>query len=355
MTDTFCILPYIHHHIDVKGRNRLCCYASPNEQLTEFGNKEYVKIRKQMADGQKINQCMKCWNLEEKGQISHRQMSNAKWKHITPNILNTQVLTADYRLTNHCNFACVFCGPHNSSKWSNINNVDTIVHKNEIAIDNSKLQYVYLAGGEPLLVPEFKNFVKAISNKDKTEIVINTNLSRIDNEWIEILQQFKSKCLTVSVDAYGEICEYIRWPLNWQKFEDNCKIVSENDIPIMFNTVMCNLNYFDLDQLLDWMQQYNPVSIGMSSCINPKELNLDILKMNDRHMFIEITKKLLQHPVVKNSVLVQKFLLSQIDNVDVYNKDTKLSNIIDFLYDQDIKKGISINSVDCTFTRMFIK
>lgn len=351
--DTFCILPYIHHHIDVKGRTKLCCFAKSNSKLTSFGNAEYIKLRNEMLDGKKIKDCEYCWKTEAKNQVSHRQKLNAKYKDFETNIHNTDIITVDYRLTNHCNFACVMCNYNSSTKWAILDSIKTPVNEIEIDIATDNLKYVYLAGGEPLIVPKFKQFVKNIKNKDQTEIVINTNLSKLDDEWIDILSQFQTKCLTVSVDAYGKLCEYIRWPLDWKLFESNCNKARDNNIPLMFNTVLCNINYFDTLELLDWMTDYNPVTVGITECVDPIELNFDVLKKHHKNIFIEKTKEFLNHPLTKKNIVLQQFFLSQLAHADSFNQNVEVADTLHFLSLQDRKKNTSLSGVLCAFNNLF--
>lgn len=353
MSDTFCILPYIHHHIDVEGKTRLCCNAKPNPNLKSFGDEEYVSIRQKLNQGEKIIECQKCWDREAKGITSFRQKANAKWQNKIPKLDSKHVLSVDYRLTNHCNFACVFCGPHNSTKWAVLQKKSNILNKTESQIDTEKLEYVYLAGGEPLLVPEFKMFVKNIKNKNQTEIVINTNLSQIDDEWIEILNQFDKKCLTISVDASYQLGEYVRWPMDWKNFENNINKVIHNKISIMFHCVMCNINYLDFDILADWMMQYNPSVVEITECISPYQLNLDILKKYQNSLFVEKTKKFINHKLVNQHMILKKFFISQLSSNKKYDQQASKNATLDFLKQQDSLKQICFSNVKCTFNDCF--
>ena len=351
---TFCVLPYIHHHIDVKKRTRLCCFAEPNPKLESFGNEEYVKLRKEMLQGKKIADCEFCWKTEAKNQVSHRQKLFAKYKNLQTNINNKNIITTDYRFSNHCNFACVMCNHDNSTKWAILDAVNNPVKEMEIDIATDHLKYVYLAGGEPLIVPKFKQFVRNIKNKNHTELVINTNLSKLDEQWIDILSQFKKKCLTVSVDAYGEICEYIRWPMDWKKFVSNCNKARDNNIPIMFNTVLCNINYFDTLKLLDWMTNYNPISVGITECVEPIELNFDVLKKHHNDFFIAKTKEFLNHPLTKKNIVLQQFFLSQLKHANSFDKNVKVADVLHFLSLQDRKKNTSLAGITCAFNDIFL-
>lgn len=353
---TFCILPYIHHHIDVKGTPGLCCIADGgNEKLSEFGNAEYVKIRKLMAEGTRLKECHRCWTAEEQNRISHRQKNNNKWRHIIPELYNKQILSVDYRFSNHCNFACAYCTDGESSKWGVLLGKTNPVTQSAIDIDTANLKYVYLAGGEPLLIPAFRNFCKSIKHKDKTELVINTNLSRIDDEWISILSEFNVKCLNVSVDSYGELGAYMRWPMDWNKFADNVAKVKNNNIPIMFNTLMCNINYLDLDALLDWMHPFDPVAIMMYECVDPKHFNLDLLKKHHPTLFAKATQKFLEHPLTQQHEYMQNFLQSQLDNIYAYDKDVQLTDTLDFMATQNqLKNTKNISEIKCKFSHLFL-
>ena len=92
MTDTFCILPWIHMSITSGGFVRLCCqawgYAVGNNtplsiythSIDEIWNSEYMcDVRQKMLEGKAVKACEGCNNIERKIGNSYRILSNNEW------------------------------------------------------------------------------------------------------------------------------------------------------------------------------------------------------------------------------------------------------------------------------------
>jgi MoaA/NifB/PqqE/SkfB family radical SAM enzyme len=81
--------------------------------------------QQQIIDQQPVKTCHTCYDLErgKKGfnHISDRVFYIRELKNIptdTYQVGRFDLRTVDVRWTNLCNFACVYCGPEFSSKWS---------------------------------------------------------------------------------------------------------------------------------------------------------------------------------------------------------------------------------------------
>jgi molybdenum cofactor biosynthesis enzyme MoaA len=120
---------------------------------------------------------------------------------------NFDLHTVDVRWTNLCNFACVYCGPEFSSKWSTELKIHPKVpdqqqlmdFKNYIYDHAGQLKHVYLAGGEPLLMKE--NLILLEKLNPDANIRINTNLSKVDTRVFEAICEFPNVHWTVSVET----------------------------------------------------------------------------------------------------------------------------------------------------------
>jgi MoaA/NifB/PqqE/SkfB family radical SAM enzyme len=137
---------------------------------------------------------------------------------------------ADLRFRNTCNYACVYCGPLCSSLWAEELNQHDALGKDKIDdliqyyLDNiSKINYLYIAGGEPLLIKENQIILDKLAEVNlNCNISVNTNLSLIKNNKIyETLLKFKSCHWIVSFDDMEDRYNYIRYPGNWNNFYSN--------------------------------------------------------------------------------------------------------------------------------------
>ena len=89
-----------------------------------------IRLKKDLHQGTKAKSCEKCWLAEDNGRISLRQKlngvltKNASTVNKTwidsyfkrkDNFKSEDVLMADVKIGNTCNFACVMCVPEDSS------------------------------------------------------------------------------------------------------------------------------------------------------------------------------------------------------------------------------------------------
>jgi len=158
ISDTFCILPWVHLSTRPDGSMRVCCTANassvgptndrehggmvgilktedgkPNNlNVSDFlssWNSTYMKnVRTQMLNGEKPPSCLKCYKEEAAGHRSKRQWETEYWSkrvNVDTLIENTstdgsvppQLAYIDLRFGTKCQLACVMCSPHDSSGW----------------------------------------------------------------------------------------------------------------------------------------------------------------------------------------------------------------------------------------------
>lgn len=92
MSDTFCILPWIHMTLTPGGFVRLCCqdwgYVSKNQvpmsaykyTIEEIWNSDYMcAVRNKMLEGKEVNACRACYTNEAQLMASYRIYSNNEW------------------------------------------------------------------------------------------------------------------------------------------------------------------------------------------------------------------------------------------------------------------------------------
>lgn len=158
ISDTFCILPWIHVSTKTNGEMRLCCTTCASSagktNIKDFGgklgvhrtddgkpanlnstslltgwNNQYVRnVRLQMLNGEKPLSCAKCFKEEDHGMRSKRQWETEYWaRRIDLNDLISEtradgtipekIRYFDLRLGHKCNLRCTMCSPHDSSGW----------------------------------------------------------------------------------------------------------------------------------------------------------------------------------------------------------------------------------------------
>ena len=213
--------------------------------------------------------CAPCHDLEVGKNsfdiISDRKFYIRELKHVPvetySRVPNFDLQTIDVRWTNLCNFACVYCGPRFSSRWSDELGIKKETPSSEqlarfkeyIYKHAGQLKHVYLAGGEPLLMKENLELLQQLN--PNVNLRINTNLSKVDTGVFDRVCEFKNVHWTVSVETTKEEFEYIRFGGRWSDFLNNLNAIRKLDHKISFNMLWFLLNYDTVFGCVDYLKE----------------------------------------------------------------------------------------------------
>jgi MoaA/NifB/PqqE/SkfB family radical SAM enzyme len=195
------------------------------------------------------------------------------------------LLTADVRWSNLCNFACVKCGPEFSSTWENEIGVqikspasDRAAAFTDYIYKNAKqLKHIYLAGGEPLLMKENLELLVLLKKiNPEVNLRVNTNLSKTDTRVFEAICEFKNVHWTVSVESQNKEFEYIRFGGRWTDFLHNLQTIKQLEHKISFNMLWFLLNYDSIFDCVDYLKQigFHNNSFIIGALLDPEYLNI---------------------------------------------------------------------------------
>ena len=162
------------------------------------------QLKKDMNADAKPSNCSGCHYKEASTKsitgISDRLYYNREIARTFDENKEFELQTVDLRWTNACNQACVYCSPAWSSKWAR--ELGRKVKSNKLARERVKkyvfdnvltLKNVYLAGGEPMMMNENKEFLTLLLEKNPdVHLRINTNLSYTNTGVFELVCQFKN-------------------------------------------------------------------------------------------------------------------------------------------------------------------
>ena len=233
------------------------------QTLEEHWNSDYMKtVRKKLMVGEEIPQCAVC-NYRLLSVATYRthfntlyekQIDEAYEKTRDDGHTEMQVTSWDYRFSNLCNFSCRMCGDMLSSSWEaenrkhepNIYEKDRIWGRKDIKVEIEKfhdqvivkeftdavelktIKEIYWCGGEPLMWKihwEAMKRIVELGYQDVVSIRYNSNMSRVNyygmNLFDDILSKFKYWNILASLDGAGEIGEYIRTGLKFDKWYKN--------------------------------------------------------------------------------------------------------------------------------------
>jgi hypothetical protein len=286
---TFCVLPWIEKFQHLDGLDYLCCQSNIPVQSGEIDSIR-IKIQNQEA----VPHCESCYKLDQQRVISPRLRESARWLK-DPEVKSfidqwapgdpESTFFYDLRFDNKCNLACVCCNPTASSLWARELGIKIQSQPLRFAEDDIiKSKKIYMAGGEPLIIDQFIDLLALVSKQEQQpEIVINTNLSRLDPDMQKNLQQIKNLTLVISVDAFGSVNEYHRWPMKWNKFVNNLSWAKDIGCTIQFNTVIDAISIMNAADLVD-IEHYcdlwnltvltDPESLHVSNL--PSEIKSDV-------------------------------------------------------------------------------
>ena len=285
---TFCIQPFVNVTTRIQGQHNVCCNITKKEKnisnitAIEFFNSPEVKdMQESLLKGEKVKDCATCYFMESNNQVSHRKQYNKyynlhndqKYKENLEKLKLDKLknpLYAEIHISNLCNLKCLTCNERDSSKFhaenkslgiskdANIDYTKIIENKSNAILDviTPELKFLDIRGGETMLIPEIKEVLSSLP-KEKTKNItlkIQTNGTIFpDDIWVNIFKKFKNTQVNISVDAYRNDNQYIRYPSQW---EDICKTLNffkDNNIKFIINTVLSNLNLLVLPKLLDWI------------------------------------------------------------------------------------------------------
>lgn len=342
--DTFCVLPWIHSFQNLDNKHYFCCHS--NLSISDPTSNETESLRQKIWDGEKINHCNGCYNIENNNAISARQRESIRWlknKEVASIFAGTaspsyKPIFFDIRLDNKCNAACITCNPYSSSLWAkelkiNANetnyklDLDTLVHAKKL----------YFAGGEPLIIQEYLELIENLSKLNpEIELVINTNLSNIPDETISHLKTISKTTIVASIDAYGPVHEYHRYPLKWDKFLRNLEKAKEAKLNIMFNTVASAVSVFGFGKLLllePFTNQW-----GVSILDNPNALKLNNIPKHLKDVAISEVDNLRNTKTYNTDIMFKK----QIDLIiSMINEDGDPFLLSNFIKDIDTRRNLS--------------
>ncbi|MCY4512233.1 MAG: twitch domain-containing radical SAM protein [Bdellovibrionales bacterium] len=348
---TFCPLPWIHLSARSDGSGRLCCKAhefplknnqgevvfwqNSDNVHSYFNSEEYKKIRLQMLRGKQPSHCVSCFEQESHGGHSQRQAALNEYgthKRIIDSLIRStnsdgsidhpKHLYLDMTLGNKCNLKCRMCHPWSSyiigRDWKKMgkefNEEETKkILQNEWYASPDFFQFVRSAlpfveeinttGGEPFLIKEHFSILKMIieeGHSDHISLRYNTNYTVIPDQMVKLWKSFKKVTVNCSVEACGELNDYIRYPSKWNQLEKNMYALDElafqnPHINILIHTTLQAYNVLRIPEFLDWLRQADFKAVfrfpGLDLVQSPEWLHPGIYPQNLRS---EIADKILE-------------------------------------------------------------
>ncbi|MFA5491106.1 MAG: twitch domain-containing radical SAM protein [Candidimonas sp.] len=348
MNKTKCVYPWIEMLAQTGGDWNMCCIsASAGKILKEDGSTYRAahdsmesartspwmdQVRQDMLDGKEISACKHCYYQESIGKKSYREMFNQEWtdklgideiERLTEtNKVIEGVQYLDLRLGNLCNLKCRMCHSFNSTmigdeakellkedeSFKDI--YGRYISRSEPAdkfewfesdhfwhdvIDKiPNLRKIYMTGGEPTLIEGNYRFIDECVRSGHSKhitLMFNINCTNIQQRFIDQLEHFEFVILNCSIDAYGELNDYIRTNSRWKAISKNFEKLLKlpKNVQLGVTPVIQTYNVGQIVDLVQWVENHaiandRSINVDFLYATHPAMLNASVLPRSYREM-----------------------------------------------------------------------
>lgn len=315
-------MPWNNVSVDPDGTIKACCisrdyirkpdgtkYNLGYDKIEDFYNSpDYISIREKMLKGEEVPGCIQCMQTESYEKDSKRLASNRRFAdqlNKTTAIAETNIQYFDLRFGNLCNLKCKSCIPINSSQLDkqvlehpelkkyyhnfdyNINDwYETAIYEENVYSNLKNMRLLYITGGEPTLIKKnFELLEKLINDgySKNVKLIINSNMTNDKTNFFELLSHFEEVTFYASIDGYGLIQEYTRYPSDWNQVSKNLtKLVNRqlDNVIIKVSPVIQITNLNNIVDLFEFCEEFNRranknvVDIQLNTLEYPKYLKI---------------------------------------------------------------------------------
>jgi uncharacterized Fe-S cluster-containing radical SAM superfamily protein len=313
--DSFCGRAWTHLFVDTHAKLRLCCLTDDKSVLGNirqediydvYNNENFRTARRKMINGELIEACRACYEIEDAGLESQRQSYNKNWKDVIAKslantkadgtIINLEYVEAQIAMNNVCNLMCRTCSGVSSSKLAREekklfgynDNLDAMVTKNEMkdVVENIKkscahVQKLKFAGGEPLIQDEhyeiLHHLLRTANNSAKLQYNTNgTTIKHKDNDICALWNKFENVRVNFSLDGIGSAFNYIRHGADWHTVAQNF-ITIKTQCPAIDLRVSSVISFLSLESIIKLQKEWHN-----SKILDISKFEIEImLKNND--------------------------------------------------------------------------
>lgn len=363
------------------GRCLLCCHSQTYLQ-DESGQEIYLdtgtieqawnsptrkQIQADLESGIQHPNCSACWNEESAGRASRRTINNELFANMTVDPAKPQLV--DLKPGNTCNLACRTCWPEVSSKWyrdyweteaqqwepdykkylDSWRRIRTSYDQDNLQLWSdlqswlTNVEYYDIYGAEPMLLSNVFVILQQSVDSGRAaqqSLHINTNGTVWNQRYIDILKQFKSVVIDVSIDGVGDHYDYIRYGETWATVEQNLgryqELVRDHaNIRMHVCVTVCNLNVLHVVELQQYFCDRNlPVFFNMVH--HPQHLNVRSLPDQIKQ---QVRSRLLANNPNWQITSILDFMDMPLDNQpQLWTKFLESTKKLDLLRQQDLAK-----------------
>lgn len=377
-----CPLLWKHICVNTNGSLSPCCeitkFDSPmevQESLSEAYNKpQFKRLRQQMLDGESNEHCERiCYKRERQGFTSKRLSEIAKYekkfgtaftgKETTHGDID-EVNYLDVKPSNFCNSKCVMCNNNRSSQFA-LESKKHRDYKGPIVIggwypDNSyKFQDIYkrvwrykINGGETSVMPELEQILKEVAEGESpnSQLVLNINNTFDITKFDNYLQRVNRVSIGHSIEGWGTVNDYIRYPAQWNSILPNLKkfhAYAQENKSVDSSLIMCimSLNYLDFpNALLKMHKEFPSFDFHVEPLHQPRQLRVNGLTRSQLELGLFRLNMVLRE--------LPEHITSKLENIKRFyqqsaeqgtNQETR-TKLIEYCSHMDHVRGINIQN-----------
>lgn len=412
MTDTpshFCPLPWTSLSFEPNGQRRICCYGGKGKgfpegemgsnlskfNIKESSGEEFLKaVQNKFINGLSPEFCQNCFKVESRGVTSPRQMMLEKYNKETKEILGKKfkpqnVVRLEITLGNNCNLKCRMCGPYFSKPMAKDFEKLKFQYSKKDAQDCStigkmrlgqltddfrdtllRVKEISFLGGEPLLSDLHTDILKYIASKSSLtpELFYNSNITVLPKTILEIWDRYNRINLECSIDAFGPLNSYIRYPSKWTVIDQNLKklVNLKSKMPqlkVSICTTIQAYNLLNLTELFSYLLQFrhcmpvipHPIMVFSPSMLSPYVLPKSLRKkaLLELKSFFNSNHKILRQGKYKNTNLKNfELFAAHLESVaDREESEKSLLHFLTFSHKFDKLRGESLFKVNPVLDR----
>jgi hypothetical protein len=240
------------------------------------------------------------------------------------------------------------CNPSNSELLNQefhrvglIKNPVKLQYSNFDIVDIEHVKKLYVAGGEPTAMPEFYDFLDhCINSGYNFDFTVNTNAVKLSEKFKKQLKHLPHLQFIVSIDGYGDLNHYIRWPSDWATIVDNVHYLRNQGHVISFNVTVSMYNVAELYKLLSFFDQEFP---GTLVHCQVAEGIASPMSFPRPDMVLEDVEKVRQLECYHNDPLLMSFIESIITHFQSA-VPTSINKFIDYNTALDSSRGINLKN-----------
>jgi radical SAM protein with 4Fe4S-binding SPASM domain len=197
----------------------------------------------------------------------------------------TLPITAQLEITEICNFRCQHCYRLDSDYKPDVAPDETVMAAARALAEN-KVFNIILTGGEPLTRPKLlESLLEYLADMD-CNISINTNLTLLNEDFIEIFRKYQVRNLLVSCPSYDkdeyETITRTEKIHGFDKFKKNLALLSESGLHYTINMVVNQLNKGSVRKTAEFVKGLGATRFGATPMsLNPLYPRKDLLLSNE--------------------------------------------------------------------------